>query len=218
MGEYEPDDSRNVTGANRAPQDGPISRAPQQGHGQDPGMRSQAPQQAGGQTTGQTTGQTGPGQMGGQMGSGGGDPGQAMQFEADPGRASESNRQGRPAGGQMGGQQTGMEAHARAGSGENGGAMGGGDHPLAGQIRPHMEVIGADGAHVGTVDHVDGHRIKLTRRDSGAGYAGGAHTGHHHYLPLGLVAGIEGDTVRLSANGDVAWGMAEEEDGEGTGA
>ncbi|MDE2619187.1 MAG: DUF2171 domain-containing protein [Sphingomonadales bacterium] len=96
--------------------------------------------------------------------------------------------------------------------------MGGGDHPLAGQIRPHMEVIGADGAHVGTVDHVDGHRIKLTRRDSGAGYEGGAHTGHHHYLPLGLVAGIEGDTVRLSANGDVAWGMAEEEDGEGTGA
>ncbi len=205
MDEYEPDDSRNVTGANRAPQDGPISQAPLQGHGQDPGMRSQAPQQAGGQMAGeQMAGQAGTGQMGSQMGgqmsSGGGDPGQAMQFEADPGLASESNRQGRPAGG------------------ESGGAMGGGDHPLAGQIRPHMEVIGADGAHVGTVDHVDGHRIKLTRRDSGAGYAGGAHTGHHHYLPLGLVAGIEGDTVRLSANGDVAWGMAEEEDGEGTGA
>ena len=29
------------------------------------------------------------------------------------------------------------------------------------QIRDHMEVIGADGVHVGTVDHVDGDRIKL---------------------------------------------------------
>ena len=31
----------------------------------------------------------------------------------------------------------------------------------ASQIREHMEVIGADGVHVGTVDHVDGDRIKL---------------------------------------------------------
>ncbi|MDU2926289.1 DUF2171 domain-containing protein, partial [Bradyrhizobium sp.] len=34
-------------------------------------------------------------------------------------------------------------------------------------IREHMEVIGADGAHVGTVDRVEGNRIKLTRKDSG---------------------------------------------------
>lgn len=87
------------------------------------------------------------------------------------------------------------------------GAAGGG---MAAQIRAHMEVIGADGTHVGTVDHVDGHRIKLTKKDSGAGYEGGAHEGHHHYISMGLVAGIEGDKVRLSANGDVAYGMEEE--------
>lgn len=73
-------------------------------------------------------------------------------------------------------------------------------------IREHMEVIGADGVHVGTVDRIEGDRIKLTRADSGEG----AHQGHHHYLPLGLVAGIEGDKVRLSANGDVAVGLEEE--------
>ena len=74
------------------------------------------------------------------------------------------------------------------------------------QIREHMEVIGADGVHVGTVDGVEGHRIKLTKKDSGEG----AHAGHHHYISLGLVADVEGDTVRLSANGDVAVTFEEE--------
>ena len=32
-------------------------------------------------------------------------------------------------------------------------------------IREHMEVIGADGVHVGTVDRIDGDRIKLTKAD-----------------------------------------------------
>ncbi|MES2002866.1 MAG: DUF2171 domain-containing protein [Pseudomonadota bacterium] len=73
-------------------------------------------------------------------------------------------------------------------------------------IRDHMEVIGADGVHIGTVDHIDGDRIKLTRRDSGA-----AHDDHHHYIPKGLVAEIEGDKVRLSANGDVVAALFEEE-------
>jgi hypothetical protein len=73
-------------------------------------------------------------------------------------------------------------------------------------IKEHMEVIGADGVHVGTVDHIDGNRIKLTKKDSGEG----SHEGHHHYISRGLVADIEGDRVRLSANGDVAV-MFEEE-------
>jgi hypothetical protein len=82
---------------------------------------------------------------------------------------------------------------------------------IAAQIREDMEVIGADGVHVGTVDHVDGDRIKLTKRDSSAGMSGEAHEGHHHYLSLGLVAEVEGDKVRLSANGDVAYAMEEEQ-------
>lgn len=74
-------------------------------------------------------------------------------------------------------------------------------------IREHMDVIGADGVHVGTVDKVDGDRIKLTKADSGTG----SHEGHHHYISLGLVADVEGDTVRLSANADVAVTFEEEE-------
>ena len=77
------------------------------------------------------------------------------------------------------------------------------------QIREHMEVIGADGVHVGTVDHVDGNRIKLTKADSGEG----SHQGHHHYISKGLIATVEGDQVRLSANADVAITFEEEEQG-----
>ena len=76
------------------------------------------------------------------------------------------------------------------------------------EIREHMEVIGADGVHVGTVDKVDGDRIKLTKADSGMG----SHEGHHHYIPLGLVAEVEGDTVRLSANAAVAAELFTEEE------
>jgi hypothetical protein len=78
------------------------------------------------------------------------------------------------------------------------------------QIQEHMEVIGADGVHVGTVDRVEGGRIKLTRADSGEG----RHQGHHHYIDAGLVADIEGNRVRLSANADVAVNFEEEEGGE----
>jgi hypothetical protein len=67
-------------------------------------------------------------------------------------------------------------------------------------IKEHMEVIGADGVHVGTVDKIEGSRIKLTKKDSGEG----SHKGHHHYIDRGLVAGVEGNKVRLSATGAVA--------------
>lgn len=76
-------------------------------------------------------------------------------------------------------------------------------------IREHMEVIGADGVHVGTVDRIEGDRIKLTKSDSGEG----RHEGHHHYISRGLIADIEGDKVRLSANADVAVTFEEEEGG-----
>ena len=79
------------------------------------------------------------------------------------------------------------------------------------EILEHAEVIGADGVHVGTVDHVDGKRIKLTKADSGEG----VHKAHHHYIDLGLVADIEDGVVRLSANGDVAVTLEEEESGAG---
>lgn len=74
-------------------------------------------------------------------------------------------------------------------------------------IKQHMEVIGADGIHIGTVDHVENGRIKLTKGDSGEGQ----HKGHHHYIELGLVAEVEGQKVRLSANAAVAVMLEEEQ-------
>jgi hypothetical protein len=76
-------------------------------------------------------------------------------------------------------------------------------------IREHMEVIGADGVHIGTVDRVEGNRIKLTKEDSGQG----THQGHHHYISTALVAEVKGNKVRLSANADVAVSFEEEADG-----
>ena len=76
------------------------------------------------------------------------------------------------------------------------------------QIKEHANVIGADGVHLGTVDHLDGERIKLTKADSAQTEDGqGA---KHHYIPLGLVAEVEDGTVRLSANADVAYDLFEE--------
>ena len=76
-------------------------------------------------------------------------------------------------------------------------------------IREHMEVIGADGVHIGTIDRLEGNRIKLTKEESGQG----SHEGHHHYIATALVAEVEGDKVRLSANADVAVTFEEEADG-----
>lgn len=59
------------------------------------------------------------------------------------------------------------------------------------QLREHMDVIDANGEHCGTIDSVDGDRIKLTREDSA--------DGQHHYVEMGQIAGIEGGQVRLNS-------------------
>jgi hypothetical protein len=79
-------------------------------------------------------------------------------------------------------------------------------------VKAHMRVIGADGVFVGTVDRVENGRIKLTKADSGEG----RHKGHHHFIDLGLVAGVEGQNVRLSANAAVAVSLEEERSGKAT--
>ncbi|HZV56698.1 MAG TPA: DUF2171 domain-containing protein [Sphingobium sp.] len=75
------------------------------------------------------------------------------------------------------------------------------------QIKEHMEIIGADGVHIGTVDKVEGDRIKMIKADSGS------HDDHHHYISGGLIAEVEGDRVRLSATGASAVLLEEERDG-----
>lgn len=59
----------------------------------------------------------------------------------------------------------------------------------ASAIRPHMPVKGSDGQHVGTVDHLDGDLIKLTKNDSP--------DGQHHYVPLSSVTRVD-EHVHLS--------------------
>ena len=45
-------------------------------------------------------------------------------------------------------------------------------------IKDQMEVIGSDGVHVGTVDHMEGSdQVMLSKDDPDAG-------GEHHFLPL----------------------------------
>lgn len=57
-------------------------------------------------------------------------------------------------------------------------------------IREHMKVVGSDRQPVGTVDKVEGDRIKLAKSDPQAG-------GQHHYIPSGWVDRIDGDQVCL---------------------
>lgn len=62
------------------------------------------------------------------------------------------------------------------------------------QIEEQMEVVGSCGNHVGTVDHMEGDRIKLTRNDDPDG------GNHHHYLPVSAVASVEEGRVVLTMN------------------
>lgn len=61
------------------------------------------------------------------------------------------------------------------------------------EVKEHMEVVGSDDQHVGTVDKVEGDRIKLTKRDDPDGSGQ-----HHHYVPVSAIASTEGNRVRLS--------------------
>ena len=64
-------------------------------------------------------------------------------------------------------------------------------------IKEHMEVLGSDGAHVGTVDHMEGaDEIKLTKDDRDA-------AGKDHYIPLAWVVHAE-MKVHLKQCGDDA--------------
>jgi hypothetical protein len=56
------------------------------------------------------------------------------------------------------------------------------------EIKEHMDVVGKDGGHVGTVDRVEGNRIKLTKGSDG----------QHHFIDKELVASVEGNSVKLS--------------------
>ena len=68
---------------------------------------------------------------------------------------------------------------------------------LLGQIREHMEVVGNDDSHVGTVDKVAGDRVILTKSDPESG-------GVHHSLSCSDIDRVEGDRVILDCSADKA--------------
>lgn len=78
------------------------------------------------------------------------------------------------------------------------------------QVREHMQVIDAEGTPLGKVDRIEGDRIKLTRDSSSAGFG----ESRHHFIPAGLIAEVEGDTVRLSGRIDAIESIFETEEGQ----
>jgi len=56
------------------------------------------------------------------------------------------------------------------------------------RVTEHMDVVGSDGEHIGTVDKVRGDRIILTKSDENAG-------GHHHSIPCGWIDKVEDKVV-----------------------
>ncbi len=71
-----------------------------------------------------------------------------------------------------------------------------GQRQAVGRVREHMEVVGSDDSHVGTVDGTQGDRIILTRSDAKAG-------GHHHSIPCGWIDSVD-DKVRLNLTAEEA--------------
>ena len=74
------------------------------------------------------------------------------------------------------------------------------------QIKEGQIVIGSDGAHVGTVDGLNGQLLKLKKNDPESG-------GAHHYLDIGTVVSVEGDTIKLivpAAEAKKRWSEAAE--------
>lgn len=75
------------------------------------------------------------------------------------------------------------------------------------RVSEHMEVIGSDGSHVGTVDKVRGDRIILTKNDTDAG-------GHHHSIPSRWVQSVD-DKVTLRKTADEAQAAWKDEERSG---
>ena len=64
------------------------------------------------------------------------------------------------------------------------------------RVTEHMEVVGSDGQHVGTVDKVANDRIILTKSDPAA-------DGHHHSIPCSWLDSVE-DRVTLNRTAEEA--------------
>ncbi len=75
------------------------------------------------------------------------------------------------------------------------------------RVAEHMEVLGSDGSHVGTVDKVRGDRVILTKNDADAG-------GHHHSIPSRWIQSVD-DKVTLRKTADEAQAAWKDEERSG---
>ena len=75
------------------------------------------------------------------------------------------------------------------------------------RVSEHMEVVGSDGTHVGTVDKVRGDRVILTKTDKDAG-------GHHHSIPSSWIDSID-DRITLSKTAEEAQAAWRDEERRG---
>lgn len=73
-----------------------------------------------------------------------------------------------------------------------------------GKVTEHMDVVGSDGAHIGTVDKVRGDRIVLTKSDTDA-------AGHHHSIPSRWIKSVD-DKVTVSKTAEEAHGLWRDEE------
>ena len=71
-----------------------------------------------------------------------------------------------------------------------------GQRDMLKKVDEHMEVVGSDGSHVGTIDKVRGDRILLTKNDQDAG-------GRHHSFPSSWIDTVD-TRVTLSKSADDA--------------
>lgn len=72
-----------------------------------------------------------------------------------------------------------------------------GQRDLLKKVDEHMDVVGSDDSHVGTVDKVRGDRILLTKSDQDAG-------GRHHSIPSRWIDKVEDNKVHLRKTADEA--------------
>jgi osmotically-inducible protein OsmY len=75
------------------------------------------------------------------------------------------------------------------------------------RVTEHMEVVGSDDSHVGTVDKVRGDRIVLTKNDADA-------DGRHHSIPSRWIQSVD-DKVRLRKTAEEAQSHWRDEEGSG---
>jgi len=78
------------------------------------------------------------------------------------------------------------------------------------QIREHMNVLGSDGNHVGTVDKVKGEKIVLTKNDPMA-------HGKHHMIPMNWVSSVGQNEIRLNQTTEQAFSNWADASGRGEG-